>query len=1117
MHKDIVTALKTQTDPASTKDASVTTKPTAAVSKQQPAASTSSSTAVTTLTIGEMAEKYLDPKRIACLKWKTCFSPRFFRPGKKQLLITKLPRYYDGCYTEDDIAKLLMPFGFQHEDESLYVVPQACMAFVRVPTPEAVHEILRFSKKRTGFKRSILGFYVVENGITMKPFGFYKSLMRVMQSPVIDDGSRTIFIKNISQTETRNLREAVKKIGFVRNFLPLLNKLFIEFESVRDADRLGVWYSLLKQDSGHVVQRLNTPSSSSVSLPPKLPENALPDSKDAVAEATVPPVQFGVPHGSIAPFWVTMRTRPFLFPTMSPWFIIPDHLTVRGKDDIEKARGRGSVFPTIMMTGFPRRNYTQEEVAKLVWRYFPKQNLHALYYNVVVLMLQRRAFVYFADWPTCCDFVRDHIINPVSVKGCTLSVHFVLQDMNPESSEEMMYKNLMKWSNAGVPEPKSLEERLLCVEISETSVDIVRMVMEVVSSIASFVGFLPLANRICIEMADSSGVTKVVEKYKTFSPESLQKRELWSRVQRFETLKSLKQRLDDASEITINFEDDTINVVPEPPAVKCQTQPPFTEPSDNGSQPALQASGLGGSANSEPITEGANVTATNVVEMEEDGEKPATEIAMDSTIGPDANEAVEKVEVKEDEGSLITSIAPADVTSAGDSGNTATAASSSTASATAFLPEEKFAELPEINTDIVQALTAAVHQHKLAQSSRSQSQENESLSKNNTSSETATAEETPQRMDTQDDFTADTFSSDAYLFDEQNFNMEDFVTVDEVGDDVEDTTPEPCSTSSSSSRARRERQSSSVLAGDKQASTRSSRDSRSSSSLSKSTKGSSTSKSTSVSPKRSKDSSEPTKSPTKPLSSSNVRKPSSSSPFSTETSSSPGQKVQQSKTKSPSKASNNVYSVRSTRSSSAACEREKIRSETSVAASVDTHMEPLRKEAKATGGTVAKSDHKLSAEGTAAKTVESETKIDQPPPDCHNEHTLKDPDCDVTEQEAFEILDSIEDQTATEDETETSSDQLDQPTTTESESDKQKRTKQREGTARKDDRSKRSGSTTTASRSEEEKSPKKQDRTVKMFETPTKRDTKKATEEMVFEIVDSVNDEPVQEAATTET
>lgn len=58
-------------------------------------------------------------------------------------------------------------------------------------------------------------------------------------------------------------------------------------------------------------------------IAPKLPENALPDSKDAIEGATVPSAQFGVPLGSKPPFWIMLKKSPYVFPTMSPWFYIP--------------------------------------------------------------------------------------------------------------------------------------------------------------------------------------------------------------------------------------------------------------------------------------------------------------------------------------------------------------------------------------------------------------------------------------------------------------------------------------------------------------------------------------------------------------------------------------------------------------------------------------------------------------------------------------------------------------------------------------------------------------------------------------------------------------------------
>lgn len=42
---------------------------------------------------------------------------------------------------------------------------------------------------------------------------------------VADDGSRIVYIDNISLSESKSLRESLKKIGSVKNFLPLLNKV----------------------------------------------------------------------------------------------------------------------------------------------------------------------------------------------------------------------------------------------------------------------------------------------------------------------------------------------------------------------------------------------------------------------------------------------------------------------------------------------------------------------------------------------------------------------------------------------------------------------------------------------------------------------------------------------------------------------------------------------------------------------------------------------------------------------------------------------------------------------------------------------------------------------------
>lgn len=68
----------------------------------------------------------------------------------------------------------------------------------------------------------------------------------------------------------------------------------------------------------------------------------------------------------------------------------------------------------------------------------------------------------------------------------------------------------------------------------------------------------------------------------------------------------LKQPLQDSSEITLNFEPDTLDL----------------------SQPALQTSEPAGSTIFEPTTAGPSATAKSDVAMK-DGEKHGTEIAMD--------------------------------------------------------------------------------------------------------------------------------------------------------------------------------------------------------------------------------------------------------------------------------------------------------------------------------------------------------------------------------------------------------------------------------------------------------------------------------------------------------
>ncbi|XP_053271919.1 uncharacterized protein LOC128430024 isoform X2 [Pleuronectes platessa] len=924
MTQDPASAVKNQMDPKSAEGADkVSTEPTAgAVSKPQPAGA-KSPPADPHLTIGEMVEKLFNPRAISLVAKKTCSTKgKFLGLGRKTVMITNLPKYEDGPYTEADVASLLIPFGFEYSPYKIHVLPQICVAFVEMPSAvKAFHLITVFPQRGLTFKGNKLKFNVVNSGIKTDPMGFYKSAMKVMNYSVDDTEGRIIYVSNISPSEARDLREALRKISSVTNYLPLLNKVFIELESSLHADRLGVWYSLQEQAGGYSLCRLRHSWARDFKASRRLAAKALPPG------ASIPSVESEVPLCGFGPFWLTMATSPFVFPTHSPCFIIPDYLTVKRNMNMKKLNSQSSMFPTLMLTGLPDKGYSQEDVARLVWPYFPKQTLYSLNNNVIVLTLQRRAFVHFSNWRSCQGFIQDHIMRQIPFKRFALKAHFVLEYMYPESKEELMYKSMMKWSNSRVPDPQSLEDRLLCVEISESSVHIVKTVMKSVASIAKFVSFLPLANRICVEMVDSSGVAQVVEKLTSSSVKCI----FGNKVKLVESVKSRKQRLEGSSEIFTNLE----------PEVESPPQSPPSECSDSDLQLLLQTSDSASAkpaAPNEPITGEAvaaepSSTAAGDVAMEEDKEKVGPEVVLDSGDGPQVNEDVEKVTETEEVSTTATIDAPADGTSVPADSTTGVVASEKTST-----------DLPRINQDVFRAIKAAVHRHRLTQDMKTQSEENES------SSNVSVKDEVTHQEKVQED----SHTSDVFTVNEPQFNIRDFVTVDEVAEDVEEMSPDPRSSSSSSGR--KETQSSDASSAPKQtsirSSTRSLKDSKSSaSSSSKSPKDhmkrGSSSISTSVSPKKTKDSSKPTKSSSS----------SSASFLSLETSPSSCHKAQRSQTKS-------------SRSSPAAGERVKK-------PSAAGERRPVSQREAAKESVVAKSDHKVAAEGIAAKTVESETKIEK--------------------------------------------------------------------------------------------------------------------------------------------
>ncbi|CAJ1085776.1 uncharacterized protein LOC117807351 isoform X2 [Xyrichtys novacula] len=650
-----------------------------------------------------------------------------------------------------------------------------------------------------------------------------------------------------------------------------------------------------------------------------------------------------------------------------------------------------------------------------------------------------------------------------------------------------------------------------------------------------------------------------------------------------ESVGSVRQQLQDSSEASERFD---IQL----PASESQTSdPPAELPS------TVEPGDPAGSSVSEPLAAELSASAVKEEVKTEEVQSTVTGMVIDSIVGSSCDENVVKMEVEEKPPTSL--VCTAEAASAVKSENKVPTSSVPDPPSSELMPEEESEGLPQIDTETLQALAAAVRQHRVTLASRSKSKGDESPGGEDLSSKSDTAEGTSQRMG-QDNLKEDV-SSGRRVFDQPNLNLDDFVTVDEVGDDAEDPNAEPQHSSSSTSKRSCRGKRGSRGSGSRRISTRSSKDLKSTSSSSPSVH------------KPTRDSPEHSKSPNKPSSSSGSGKTSSSSP---------DQKAQQSSSKSPARSSDPGSSCR-TRSSSAVQEVDKVQPTAAVEASSETPSEELMKDRKDTESSGAKSvksddeDKQISgaADGDQDNSFENQQtgpagtqtlheesvqtlgstdnqpnplkmETNCPPPGqevpvpvvkkCdesegkdrtlkkeedkekmfpgESHQTSEDPEnlqnqiqneegvskqdlndsvSDVTDQPAFEILDSVDDQRAAGDEMISAGDDkqpeeeedtfkiidsVEEPQTspgTESERDKGgEQTQKEEGSAGNDGRtSRRSGRTSKTSTTEEkEKPPKKHQPRMK---TDTAVD-KKVTEETEFEIVDSVEDASIQEDST---
>ncbi|KAM9426474.1 uncharacterized protein KZ484_019561 [Pholidichthys leucotaenia] len=234
---------------------------------------------------------------------------------------------------------------------------------------------------------------------------------------------------------------------------------------------------------------------------------------------------------------------------------------------------------------------------------------------------------------------------------------------------------------------------------------------------------------ICIEMSESSGVTQVVETI--LSQDYVSPHE--------SCVKSLKRHLQDSADITISFGPETKDNVP--PAETCAPQPPPSDSPANATEPAVCD-----------------------VEIKETRDKPETGISTDYTIALQPNEAGDEAEMGKE--SL-----PTTSTKAVD-GN-----ESSIHSTSSVVKSREDDEL--LHTD--ETITETIQGHELAQKSEEQTDEKED----------------------QDVCSNDAAPSKTLCSDESSSNFQESVTVNEIIKDVADENLEDQSSSLSEQTSRR--------------------------------------------------------------------------------------------------------------------------------------------------------------------------------------------------------------------------------------------------------------------------------------------------------------------------
>ncbi|CAL8377707.1 unnamed protein product [Gadus morhua 'NCC'] len=313
-----------------------------------------------------------------------------YATGGATIMVTDLPEIEYDAYPPSLITPFLGKFGNIYWDKC-FILPDNCTAFLTMTANRMA---------------SLIEALVMEASLNFETVRFHILKENALESPLYDESTlenRLVFINNIPYCESSmdDIFKGVLKTGGVRHYLPLIGKIFVEFVTVEDADRFSVWLSTFPLDWEIHISR-----------------PGLAHDKARLEDA----------------FLMTVFTQTVFYPTLSPQFYTPAHRTVNGPEDLEWAE-TNLTTQSVMVTGLALGSYRHMDLVDEVWPYFVEKDISRVYYCVVILPLQRRAFIHFDDALKCREFVSDFLHKPFTMGGSDLTLHFLVNHLKPCTSE----------------------------------------------------------------------------------------------------------------------------------------------------------------------------------------------------------------------------------------------------------------------------------------------------------------------------------------------------------------------------------------------------------------------------------------------------------------------------------------------------------------------------------------------------------------------------------------------------------------------------------------------------------------------------------------------------------